>query len=198
MNKSIKFGLVLSQFGFFLLIPVLLELIAYLHPIVIAVVWFCFTAFILFTICWITNEKILVPPFIFHLVTFLYLGSLLVLLFFRPANQTYGSISLLPFETIFYYFSGEVQFLVALYNLAANIGLFVPFGLYYRYVIKKPTLLRLLGISIVAICVIEGMQFLTKRGSLDIDDLILNVAGFCIGYLLQPFVKKVVIVRKEV
>ena len=34
---------------------------------------------------------------------------------------------------------------------------------------------------------IEWLQLITKRGSLDIDDLILNVLGVCLGYLIYPF-----------
>ncbi|RXI96532.1 VanZ family protein [Anaerobacillus alkaliphilus] len=197
MSRPLTIVLLLSQLVFFLLMPIWFELTSYLHPIVIVVVWFCFTSFIFFAVCWLTDEKILISPVILHAVIYLYLGSLLVLLFFRPANQTYGTISLLPFETILYYLFGEVSFLVSFYNLAANIGLFIPFGVYYRYITMKASFPILLGFAIVAICLIEGLQFITKRGSLDIDDLILNVGGICLGYWLQPIVKKIVLVSKK-
>jgi glycopeptide antibiotics resistance protein len=41
------------------------------------------------------------------------------------------------------------------------------------------------------ITMIEVLQFLTKRGSLDVDDLILNVFGVYAGYGLSRSIKKV-------
>ena len=52
------------------------------------------------------------------------------LLFFCPNDQSYDSLNLIPFATIRYYLSGEINWIIALYNLAANIGLFIPYGIY--------------------------------------------------------------------
>ncbi|WP_281176533.1 VanZ family protein [Cytobacillus solani] len=41
------------------------------------------------------------------------------------------------------------------------------------------------------ISLIEILQFITHRGSLDIDDLILNLFGIFIGYLLYPAFKRI-------
>ena len=47
-------------------------------------------------------------------------------------------------------------------------------------------------VPVVVIIIIEGVQHLTRRGSMDVDDLILNILGVGIGYLLSSIVKKVV------
>ena len=73
-----------------------------------------------------------------HVLTFLYSIGLLILLFFRPKGSSYGTINLIPFDTISFYLSGNVSYLISFYNLGANIGLFIPFGLYYRYIKKTP------------------------------------------------------------
>ncbi|WP_237562888.1 VanZ family protein [Bacillus dakarensis] len=135
------------------------------------------------------------PKRIFHAITFLYLSGLLILLFFRPNGSNYGSVNLIPFETIYFYLSGNVGFLIAFYNLSANIGLFIPFGLYYRYIKQPASMKELLIITIFTISTIEGLQFFTKRGSLDIDDLLLNVVGVWIGYLVQPVFQKVLDIK---
>jgi len=121
----------------------------------------------------------------------------LILLFVRPKNQNYDTINLVPFNTILFYLSDNVDFLIAFYNLAANICLFVPYGLYYGYWKQTPTIKQVILISTYAITTIELMQFITKRGSLDIDDLLLNVLGVWIGYLILPPFRKILVIQKK-
>ncbi|OLS33680.1 VanZ family protein [Bacillus sp. MRMR6] len=184
-----------AQITFILSLPIWLKLTAYLHPIVIAVVWFCLTISFLFVNALVKNEKISIPMIVLHSLTALYSLGLLILLFYRPKNQSYGEINLVPFEMVLYYLSGHVSPLISIYNLAANIGLFIPFGLYYCLIREHPKLRQLIVIAICSISIIEGLQYLTKRGSLDIDDLILNVLGVCLGYLFYPLVKKVLTIN---
>lgn len=193
MTKNIRLSFYYSQIVFFILLPVWIELTKYLHAIVIGVVWFCISFAFLFGACWIKKETILLPKAILHIFIVLYSIGLLILLFFRPNGTSYGGINLIPFDTIFFYLSGNVNVFIALYNLAANIGLFVPYGLYYRYLNVVPSWKRLMVITVISISVIECLQFFTKRGSLDIDDLILNVLGVCLGYLIYPLFKKVIL-----
>ncbi|WP_041580494.1 VanZ family protein [Bacillus sp. 1NLA3E] len=196
MNKNIKHSLLYSQIVFIILLPVWIELTKYLHPIVVGVVWFCVYFLVLFGVFWAKNEKIRLSKNIFHGLTIFYSIGLLILLFFRPNGQSHRTINLIPFDTIFFYLTGNVDYLIALYNLGANIGLFIPFGLYYRYTKKTPGMKQLLLISMCTISTIEWLQYFTKRGSLDIDDLILNVLGVCIGYLFYPFFQKVLVVKE--
>jgi len=125
----------------------------------------------------------------------LYSIGLLVLLFFRPANQEYGQINYIPFKTIGEFLSGNGNFLIALYNLTANILLFVPFGIAALMLSRRPSWWKLVMIPAVCIILIEFMQHLTKRGSMDIDDLILNLLGIWIGYGLSPVIQKVIKVQ---
>ncbi|HHW36460.1 MAG TPA: VanZ family protein [Bacillales bacterium] len=197
MKTSIKLTIFFSQILYLTLMPIWMKLTQYLHPLVIGVVWFCWTFFILLFGLWMTKEKIAISKGILNLVTICYSIGLLILLFFRPENQYYGSINLVPFKTITFYLEGRVDLLIAIYNLGANIGLFVPFGVYYCFVKDKPRIGQLLIISIFSIAMIEGAQFVTKRGSLDIDDLILNLLGVFIGYLVFPVLKKVLVLKEK-
>ncbi len=195
MTKSIIRSFFYSQIVFFIFLPVWIELKKYLHPIVIGVVWFCISFVFLFGVCWMNKEEIRLSKRFLHGLIVLYSIGLVILLFFRPNGSSYGSINVIPFNTIYYYLSGNFDFLIALYNLAANIGLFIPFGLYYRYLNVSPSLKGLLLITTCSIMVIESLQFITKRGSFDIDDLLLNVLGVGLGYLIYPLVVKVFVVR---
>lgn len=199
MNRYVKHSLLFSQIAFIALLPIWLKLTDYLHPLVIGVVWFCWTSLLLCTVLLITKETITIPRLVLNGVILLYSIGLLILLFFRPENQSYGSltINLIPFQTIAYYFSGNVDFLIAFYNLGANIGLFIPFGSYYCFIKNKPSLGYLLTITIFTITFIEGLQYLTKRGSFDIDDFILNVAGVYVGYLIHPLFAKILVIKTK-
>ncbi|WP_026675118.1 VanZ family protein [Alkalihalobacterium bogoriense] len=191
-----QYSIFASQLGFFLLLPIWMKLISYLHPVVIVVVWIVFTVTFCFIAFLITKQTVTLSSTWLHVVMSLYTISLFILLFFRPENQQYGTINLIPFETIRFYFTGHVSPLIAFYNLSANIGLFIPFGLYYRFISNTPRLILLLCISILSISIVEILQYATKRGSLDIDDLILNVLGFCIGYFLFTCVQKVLHLKR--
>jgi glycopeptide antibiotics resistance protein len=196
MNKNIKLSFLYSQIVFVILLPVWIKLIKYLHPIVVGVIWLAISFLVIFGVCWVKKETIKLSKQNLYYLTFIYSIGLIILLFFRPNGQSYGTINLIPFDTIYYYLSGNVDFLIALYNLGANIGLFIPFGLYYRFANKTPVMKQLLLITICSISIIEGLQFITKRGSLDVDDLLLNVLGVCVGYSVYPFFQKVLVIKE--
>ena len=195
MKKSIIQSLLYSQIVFLILLPMWIKLTLYLHPLVIVVVWFSLFLFVLFCVFLVKREKISVSNHVLHTLTFFYSVGLLILLFFRPSNQNYSDINLIPLNTILFYLSGTVDFLIAFYNLGANIGLFIPFGLYYVFLTKKPTIKQILIITLFTISTIEGLQYITRRGSLDIDDLMLNVLGVFIGYCMYPLIQKVVVIH---
>ncbi|WP_249596413.1 VanZ family protein [Peribacillus frigoritolerans] len=141
------------------------------------------------------GETVRVPRVLGQAVLLGYSSSLLVLLFFRPEGQVY-SYNLIPFSTILSYLTTETNGLVSFYNLSANVGLFIPLGLYMlsregqEPSAKRKFIYPLLSISGIEIC-----QFVFRRGSLDVDDLFLNMIGVYLGYILYPLFKKVVVFR---
>ncbi|WP_336865065.1 VanZ family protein [Peribacillus frigoritolerans] len=191
--KSVMLSLLLSQALFLCGLPLFLQLLLYLNPLVIMVVWFCILLFVSFAVLYFRGETVRVPRLLGQAVLFGYSSSLLVLLFFRPEGQVY-SYNLIPFSTILSYLSNETNGLVSVYNLSANVGLFIPFGLYLlsregqELSAKREFIYPLLSISGIEIC-----QFVFRRGSLDVDDLILNMIGVYLGYILYPLFKKVAV-----
>ncbi len=67
-------------------------------------------------------------------------------------------------------------------NLVGNIGVFVPYGLLLPLLLKGGKLLKSWIVFLGGIFVLESLQLLTRRGSWDIDDFILNTVGFLLGY----------------
>ena len=74
---------------------------------------------------------------------------------------------------------------VARLNIFGNIIAFIPFGIYLPYTSESKlgfisTFLYTFSLSLT----IELVQLITKVGSCDVDDIILNALGGVIGYLV--------------
>lgn len=192
MKKSYLLATILSVLLFSLFSPIIIQLTYYLHPIVLVTVLGCLWAILAFLILLIRGETILIlyPRFVW--VIGIYTIMLLILLFFRPGNQTYSTFNLVPFSTVQFFLSGRVNLLISFYNLAANVVLFVPYGIYLMARKMKSSLLSYFYLPLISISFIECFQFITHRGSLDIDDLLLNMLGVFLGYLCYPVFKRVI------
>ena len=68
-------------------------------------------------------------------------------------------------------------------NLLGNLLLFLPMGVYLPYYTNKIREIKgfLVSMSILLIMV-EVVQVVTRRGSFDIDDFMLNLLGALIGF----------------
>lgn len=95
------------------------------------------------------------------------------------------NINLIPFRTIAEFLhdlhgGGRSH---AIINLFGNVIMFVPLGFFIPAVFKKAEAFRHTMLwSVLAIVCIEIIQLFTLLGSLDIDDVILNIIGILIGY----------------
>jgi glycopeptide antibiotics resistance protein len=194
LKKSMLFSSALSIILFSLFSPIIFQLTDYLHPIVVATVLLCLWAFITFIVLLIQKETISISYTTLLWFLSLYTFCLLVLLFFRPSNQSYGTYNLIPFSTIYFFLSGKVNLLISFYNLTANVVLFIPYGIFLRITGSQFTKAEYLVLPLVAISTIECLQYVTQRGSLDLDDLLLNLIGVFLGYLLFPVFKKVILI----
>ncbi len=74
---------------------------------------------------------------------------------------------------------------VAYINLFGNVLMFMPMGLIIPDLNSKyARLFRFLGLVFVIDVVIELTQLFTLRGVCDIDDIILNMAGAFLGFVI--------------
>lgn len=82
----------------------------------------------------------------------------------------------------------------ARYNLLGNIVPFIPFGFLLPLVFDKiNTFWKVISVGFVVDLCFEVFQYLTKTGSFDVDDIILNMTGIILGYLLMKFTKTIFI-----
>lgn len=106
-------------------------------------------------------------------------------------EEFFSNINLVPFRTIRESIevlkSGENTYLIRhnIINLVGNVGVFIPLGYFLPKVFPKLHSLKkaLLTITITVLSV-ELLQWLTMLGSLDIDDILLNIPGALIGWLI--------------
>lgn len=95
---------------------------------------------------------------------------------------------IVPFED---YFTDNIDFnLMKWKDGALNLLLFIPFGLYLSFFVKNKKFLKTMSISLVTIITIEIIQLYTLLGSLQTEDLIINLVGTLLGYLLYKLIYK--------
>ena len=125
------------------------------------------------------REKICFYKEFFSILAIVYIFLLFQLLTKVELNQGSG-YNLVPFTEIFRYEIGSKLFV---YNVVGNIMAFVLFGIIVSAYIKPKTALAPFLISLIVSTTVEFVQLNIGR-SFDVDDIILNVVGCIIGYLL--------------
>lgn len=125
-----------------------------------------------------------------------YVLLMLWLLFGQRWGQWTGGLNLEPLDTVRSYFwvlrySRDAELIRhAVVNLAGNVLMFVPLGFFVPALWQKMDKIywhipAMLG-TIVAI---ELLQLITRLGSCDVDDLILNLVGTTLGFALWKIIR---------
>lgn len=101
-------------------------------------------------------------------------------------------INLTPFATIGRYLDllrstqSTVLLRHAVINLTGNVVMFIPLGFFLPGIWRRfRGFFRTFFAAFLLILAVELVQYFTKLGTCDVDDLILNLAGVCIGYPLS-------------
>lgn len=105
-----------------------------------------------------------------------------------PFRTIYGSLYSIIHRTIPYLIPNDII------NLLGNFALFMPFGYFIPRLFEKyRVFIKFILFAFVILLSIEAIQVLTLRGSFDVDDIILNLAGAVIGFFIARIAKS----RKE-
>lgn len=121
--------------------------------------------------------------FVFHEELMLLLFVTYILLLFELVtirDVEFGGINWMPFKEILRYDIGTELFYR---QVIGNIILFIPFGYFATYYAKLTKIRHIFFITFVTSTTIEIVQRFIGR-SFDVDDIILNVVGGIIGFLL--------------
>lgn len=136
-----------------------------------------------------------------HKISFvLYLALLCYFLFFAEAfgrtepGQEYH-YNLILFKEIGRFWTNRrmLGFWPVFCNIAGNVIAFLPYGFFLPAVFSGvrgterkllPGMLRVLLLSLLLSLFVEVVQLVSKVGSFDVDDLLLNTSGGLLGYML--------------
>ena len=171
--------------------------ISYLQMVAtITAIWVC-----LRVICWVKNKKIDLKRELALLLV--YICIVVVVRFtFCPFGKVDGKIQPLRFdaERVFPLWLNTVPFVYlfdypslkdALLNLIGNTAMFIPLGIVWPAVFRKlNTHGKVIAAGLGIPLVIEILQLPFFDRATDIDDLILNSAGYLMGYGIYLAVKR--------
>ena len=115
---------------------------------------------------------------LFMLSFALYSMILFYVVTFQDAN--YGTNNFIPFKEIMRYEIGSSYFV---HNVLGNIIMFIPFGFFVSYIVKSKKPYYIFIITLMSSIAIEGTQLLIGR-TFDVDDILLNIFGGFLGYLI--------------
>lgn len=137
----------------------------------------------------------------------IYIIIAVILLFLSPYRQSAYEINsagsnpynIIPFKTITDYIraSSHINQNIWMANIFGNVLAFVPLGIFLPWLFK-----RLIGFwrtttsVFLATSSVEIIQFATRVGSFDIDDIMLNTIGGAFGYLLIKVIYQYLLKRK--
>ena len=76
-------------------------------------------------------------------------------------------------------------------NLIGNVVVFIPFGVFLPMASKYKSFIITIFYSFLLSLSVEVIQLIAKVGSFDVDDLLLNTIGGCIGYLVFLICRKI-------
>lgn len=131
------------------------------------------------------NQKIVYYEEFINLIFLIYL----LLLFSLVTDQDMFSVSnnFIPFKEMLRY---DFKSNLFIRNVLGNILLFIPFGAFISYYVKKINIFKVLLITLITSSTIETVQLKIGR-SFDVDDIILNVVGGLIGFLIYKILRKI-------
>jgi len=125
--------------------------------------------------------RIFILPYTIFLLYLLFLG------FGREQHEA-NIVRLLPFVSTVFFVQNTTSWESIIINLFGNIIMFIPFGflgwLNAKYFNFKKLIVDFLSVLII----VEALQYLTRLGVFDIDDLALNSLGVWIGFQMRKFI----------
>ena len=124
------------------------------------------------------KKKFVLYKEVLALIFILYILCLYYVLTYQDIN--YGDINLVPFREMLRYEIGSYKFIR---NILGNILLFIPFGFFASYYLNSRNVKAPLIVTLIVTASAEIMQYYIGR-VFDIDDIILNIVGGFLGYLL--------------
>ena len=127
---------------------------------------------------------------IYRIFIFPYTIFLLYLMFLGFGREQHEAniVRLLPLVSTILFVQNTTSWESIIINLFGNIIMFIPFGFLGWLNGKYFSFKKLIVDFLSALIILEALQYLTRLGVFDIDDLALNSLGVWIGFQMRKFI----------
>ena len=125
--------------------------------------------------------RIFVLPYTIFMLYLMFLG------FGREQHEA-NIVRLLPLVSTILFVQNTTSWESIIINLFGNIIMFIPFGFLGWLNGKYFSFKKLIVDFLSALIILEALQYLTRLGVFDIDDLALNSLGVWIGFQMRKFI----------
>lgn len=102
-------------------------------------------------------------------------------------NISLSGNNFIPFQEIFRY---KITSRLFIKNVIGNMIMFLPFGFFISYYINPDSVKPTLILTLIASTSIEVVQLIIGR-VFDIDDILLNLVGGSMGYMIYNFMRRI-------
>lgn len=125
--------------------------------------------------------RIFILPYTIFLLYLMFIG------FGREQHEA-NIVRLLPLVSTILFVQNTTSWESIIINLFGNIIMFIPFGFLGWLNAKYFSFKKLIVDFLSALIIVEALQYLTRLGVFDIDDLALNSLGIWIGFQMRKFI----------
>ena len=131
------------------------------------------------------NQELVLYKELMMLLFIIYVMCLFYVVTFQ--NISWSTSNFIPFKEILRYEFGSRLFLL---NVVGNMLMFIPYGFFIGYILRNKKIITAIILGIITSTTIETTQLQIGR-VFDIDDIILNVIGVVLGFLLFRFLDNI-------
>ena len=117
---------------------------------------------------------------------------LLYLMFFGMGRTQFDDnlLTMEPIISTINFIKGCISWKDIVIIVVGNVVMFIPFGFLGWIFPRFKDLKTLIFAFVSAITIVEALQYFTRMGIFEVDDIILNTFGVFLGFLLRKFVEK--------
>lgn len=137
------------------------------------------------------NERLVLPK-IYKITILPYTIFLLYLMFLGAGREQFSSniVRLTPIVSTLNFLENTTSLSNIFINIFGNIIMFIPFG-FLGWIFPKLNQFQSLIINFLSgLIIIEALQYFTRLGVFDVDDLLLNSLGVWIGFKIWEQLKQ--------
>ena len=128
----------------------------------------------------------------YQLIILPYTLFLLYLMFFGMGRYQYDDniVRLQPIISTIWFIEGTISWFEIVKIVLGNVVMFIPFGFLGCFFLHLQYLKKLFIDFVSAIVIVEALQYFSRLGVFDVDDVILNTFGVYLGFLMKNFIEK--------